>query len=77
VAALAVSQSGVPFRSADGRPARLIILIVIPKRTQRGYVKTLAGIARLLNYEEVREAFLAAKSQDEVMRIIRDEEAKS
>jgi len=76
VAALALSREGVPFQSSDGKPARLVILIVIPRRTQKGYVRTLAGIARLLNYEETREALLAAPSQREALRIVREEEAK-
>ncbi len=54
----------------------IIILIVIPRRTQKGYVRTLAGIARLLNYEETREALVSAASQREVMSIIQAEESK-
>ena len=76
VAALAVSPKGVSFLSADGKDANLIILIVIPRKTQRGYVKTLGGIARLLNYEETRSALIRADSQRAVMRIILEEEAK-
>ena len=76
VAALALSEEGVPFQTTDGKPAKIVILIAIPRQTQRMYISTLAGIARLLNYEEMRNALSSAKSAKEVVRIIADEEAK-
>lgn len=71
-----ISSAGIPFQSSDGKPSKLIILIVIPRKTQKNYVRTLAGVARLLNYEEMRLALEAAQSPAEVLRIIREEEAK-
>ena len=76
VAVLAISPEGVPFQSSDGKPARLTVLIVIPRRTRGKYVRTLAGIARILNYEEMRDALSAVKSPGEALRIIEGEEAK-
>ena len=75
VAAFATSP-GIPFQSSDGKPSRIIVLLIIPKKSVQKHVRTLAGIARLLNYEEMREALVAAKSAREVTDIIRDEEAK-
>ncbi len=74
-AALAISPEGIPFESTDGRPARLIALLAIPRRAVRSHVKTLAGIARLMGSEETRLAILAAGSAAEVLRTIRREEA--
>lgn len=74
--AVLATSPGVPFQSSDGQPARVIILIVIPRRTQRDYIRTLAGVARLLNYEEMRDALTSATSPAEVLRILREEESK-
>ena len=76
LAALAVSPAGIPFQSADGRPARLIILLVIPRKAVQKHIRTLAGIAKLLQYEEMRTALTNARSPREALQVIREEEQK-
>jgi len=76
VAALGISPAGIQFQSADGKPAKLIMLLAIPKRNVQMHVRTLAGVARLMNYEEMRSALLGARTPDEVVKIIRHEEEK-
>jgi len=75
-AAVGISPQGVPFQSADGKPATLIILLVSPRHSAQKHVRTLAAIARLLNYEEMRTALLNAKTAAEVVRIVKEEEDK-
>jgi mannitol/fructose-specific phosphotransferase system IIA component (Ntr-type) len=76
LAALAVSPAGIPFQSADGQPARLIILLVIPRKAVQKHIRTLAGIAKLLQYEEMRDALTNARSPREALQVIREEEQK-
>ena len=76
VAALAIAPEGIPFQSADGRPARLVILLVIPRKAVQKHIRTLAGIARLLQYEEMRDALTGARSAREALQVIREEEKK-
>jgi PTS system fructose-specific IIA component len=76
LAMLGISPEGIPFQSTDSRPAQLIIMLVIPRKAVQTHIRTLAGIARLLNYEELREALVRARSSHEVLQIIRDEEKK-
>ena len=76
LAALAIAPEGIPFQSADGRPARLVILLVIPRKAVQKHIRTLAGIARLLQYEEMRDALTGARSAREALAVIRDEEKK-
>lgn len=76
LAALAISPEGIPFQSADGRPARLVILLVIPRRSVQKHIRTLAGIARLLQYEEMREALTRSRSPREALQVIKEEEQK-
>jgi PTS system fructose-specific IIA component len=75
LAALALSP-GVPFQSSDGQPARLIILLVIPRKAVQKHIRTLAGIAKLLQYEEMRDALTNARSPREALQVIREEEQK-
>lgn len=76
VAAVGISPAGIPFQSADGTPATLIILLVSPRHSAQKHVRTLAAIARLLNYEEMRTALLNAKTPAEVVRVVKEEEDK-
>ncbi len=70
VAAFATSRSGVPFESIDGHPAKLIILLVIPKDRFRKHIQTLAGIARLLNQADLRDDLINAETAKDIMDII-------
>ncbi len=74
VGALAVAPEGVPFRSADGQPARLITLLAIPREAVQLHIRTLAGIARVLSSEETREALVRAATPRDVLRVIREKE---
>jgi mannitol/fructose-specific phosphotransferase system IIA component (Ntr-type) len=76
LAALATAPEGIPFQSADGQPAQLIILLVIPRKAVQRHIRTLAGIARLLQYEEMRVALLGSRSGREALKVIREEEQK-
>jgi PTS system fructose-specific IIA component len=77
LAALGILPDGVNFQSQDNKPAHLIMLLVIPKKSLQIHIRTLAGVARMLNFEEMRQALLAARSAQEALRIIRDEEQKA
>mgnify|MGYP001376210983 CR=1 FL=1 len=75
VGAVAISKVGVPFESSDESLSRIIVLLVIPKRDVRRHVRTLAGIAGLLNSEEMRSALMDADSAQQAAEIIRKAEA--
>ena len=76
LAAVGLSSSGIPFQTPDGQPARIVVLLLIPHRERLQHTSTLAGIARLLNYEETREALARARNAREALQIIRDEEQR-
>ncbi len=56
---------GLAFDSIDGKPARLVVLLVIPRNQKLLHIRTLADVARVLGREGVREALLAAETPDE------------
>jgi PTS system nitrogen regulatory IIA component len=76
VGVIGISKTGIPFESLDSRPAQIIVLLVIPRDKFQQHVRTLAGIARLFNHEQMAEALKNAKSSEEAMEIIRIEEGK-
>lgn len=51
---------GLPFESIDGQPARLVVLLVIPRAQKLLHIRTLADVARVLGDADVRSALLAA-----------------
>lgn len=70
LAAVGISKEGIPFDSLDGKPAELIVLLVIPKGAAQQHVRTLAGIARLAENAELRRRIRSARSADEVLEVI-------
>lgn len=70
VVSIGIHKSGIPFESQDGKPARLIVLLVIPKGAFQDHVRTLAGIARLASNQDLRERIIASATPDEVLNII-------
>ena len=74
VCALGVAPAGVEFESLDDLPAKLIILLVIPRQKFSQHVRTLAGIARLLNHARMRERLKQAETPAQVLQILREEE---
>jgi mannitol/fructose-specific phosphotransferase system IIA component (Ntr-type) len=72
VAALGTSANGIPFESADGLPARLIIILVLPKGKFEHHVRTLAGVSRLATRPELRERVLSAPTAADLAAVLRD-----
>ncbi len=74
--AIGISKKGIPFESLDEQDSDLIVLLVIPKDKFQKHVRTLAGIARLFNHDEMTTALRNAPTAEEVMNIIVTEEGK-
>jgi mannitol/fructose-specific phosphotransferase system IIA component (Ntr-type) len=67
---------GLSFESIDARPARLVVLLVIPRSQKLLHIRTLADVARVLAQESVREALLAARSGTEAWNALQAAEVK-
>jgi mannitol/fructose-specific phosphotransferase system IIA component (Ntr-type) len=68
-------EEGLPFASIDARPARLVILLVIPRAQKLLHIRTLADVARVLGVESVREALLAARTPAEAWSALAERDA--
>ncbi|HVM32029.1 MAG TPA: PTS sugar transporter subunit IIA [bacterium] len=73
-AAFGVSQEGISFDALDGEPVNLFFLLVAPEGAAGAHLKALARISSLLKDKFFRKSLLSAKSPDEVIKIIQEEE---
>lgn len=58
-------EEGLAFESIDAQPARLVVLLVIPRSQKLLHIRTLADVARVLGTEAVRERLVSAESPQE------------
>jgi nitrogen PTS system EIIA component len=77
VAAFARSPGGIRWDSLDGEPTRLIFLLAGPADLPGPYLKTLAGVSRLLSGARCRTRLLEAAGEAEMLAVLRDEEDRS
>lgn len=54
-------EGGLAFDSIDAQPARLVVLLVIPRTQKLLHIRTLADVARTLSRDDVRAALLEAE----------------
>jgi PTS system fructose-specific IIC component len=74
LAAMGTSTKGIPFDPADGEPARLLILVIIPKGSFQAHVRTLAGISGVARNEGLRARILEASTPEEILSLLREAE---
>ena len=76
VAAFGLSKNGVDFDSLDGEPAHIFFLLLAPEESAGPHLKALARISRMLKDRYFRDLLRKAKDEDEVLRIIQEEDSK-
>jgi mannitol/fructose-specific phosphotransferase system IIA component (Ntr-type) len=73
---LALPAKPLEYGSLDGVPVSIILFIVAPADGDNNeYLHTMARISRLLGKNNVREQILKAKSPEEIIDIVADNEA--
>lgn len=70
--AVGLKKKGIDFKSADGQPSNIIILILSSSTQSGPHVRCLAEIGRLLQSETNRKKILAAKDAETVLKIMTD-----
>jgi K+:H+ antiporter len=68
--ALGRAPGGIDFDAPDGRPARIVFLLLIPPKAYEEEVRILASIARATYDARAREELSAASGIDEVTRVL-------
>ncbi len=69
--AFARSTPGLDFDCLDGEPAHLFFVIVAPPYDDQQYLKIYKQLAMAFHTTDVREAFLRAQDEGEVIRAMR------
>ncbi len=73
-AAFGLSPEGISFDSLDGEPVNIFFLLVAPEGAAGAHLKALARISSLLKDKYFRKTLLVAKTPEEVVKIIQEEE---
>lgn len=74
ICAFGIAPKGIPFRSLDGKLAKIIVLLLIPKKDFEGEVNAIRGIQHLLDNQELVARLLKATAPSEAYGIIEAEE---
>jgi Kef-type K+ transport system membrane component KefB/mannitol/fructose-specific phosphotransferase system IIA component (Ntr-type) len=68
--ALGFAKDGIDFNAADGLPATLVFLLLVPARAHDQEVRILAAIAQAVLEPAAREQLLKATSEQEVVALL-------
>jgi fructose-specific phosphotransferase system IIA component len=72
---MAIVPQGMDFDSIDNQPARIVILLLVPKSKLTQHIKTLAQIAKLMSNENLRNKLLTSKTPESIIKTIKDFES--
>jgi len=75
VVAVGVAHHGIEFNSLDGKPVKIIVMIVGPDHQHEQYLRILARTTLLLKSAMNRQAILGAKTEDDVYRLFTERSA--
>lgn len=64
------SPAGIDFAAPDGRPARIILLFIVPKRASGLYLQAMGAFLGLLRQPAHFDALVEAKSPEELLRLV-------
>lgn len=64
------SSEGVDYQSLDGEPSKLFFMIAAPSDAADSHIEVLSKLTTLLLDDNIREALLNAKTEDEVLEIL-------
>jgi PTS system nitrogen regulatory IIA component len=70
------TREGLDFAALDGEPVDLLFLLLSPPDSEAQHLRLLARLARIFTVEEVLEKLRGAKGPEELLRMLRDEDAR-
>ena len=74
VMAFGRSTNGIPFDSADNKPAQLIFLLAGPQTATSEHLKLLSKLSRLLTEQQFRAQLIEAPTAEEVIELFHQAE---
>jgi len=76
ICALGTAKNGINFGSRDDKPAKIVLLMLAPKKSIVQEIETLAGVEHLLEHDHFSDRILEGDTGEEVYEMIKAEEAK-
>jgi fructose-specific phosphotransferase system IIA component len=76
VMTIGIAPEGLDFQSVDGKPVKIIILLVSPLDQTGPHIQALASISRLMLDETFKESLEQASSADEVYDLLHAKESE-
>lgn len=74
VMAIGIAHDPIDFESVDGKPVKIIILLVSPANQTGPHIQALAQISRLMLDEQFKQGLEKATSPDEVYELMNNKE---
>lgn len=74
VMAIGIAREPIEFESIDGRPVKIIILLVSPADQTGPHIQALARISRLMLNTDFKQKLEKAASAKEVYKLLSDQE---
>ena len=69
-----LSRNGVNFESMDGRPTYIFFLLVTPENSIDLHLKLLSQISRILKNDLLKQRLRNARSPQDILDVIREED---
>jgi fructose-specific phosphotransferase system IIA component len=67
--AFGIKQDGIEFDTLDGKPAKMIFLVLSPRNTSGPHIQALAAISRNMKEKDIRNKALGARNEKELESI--------
>ena len=71
---LGISKNGIEYDAIDNENVNIFVMFLCPKNEEQEYLRVLARISRMIKEDKFRENLIKAKTKEEIIEIIRNEE---
>ena len=69
-----ISKNGIEYESLDEDKVNIFFMFLCPENQTQEYLRILARISRFIREERFVDSLLKAKTNEEIVKIIREEE---
>lgn len=76
VVALGLAPAGIDFDAPDGRPARIVFLLLLPPKAYEREVRVLAALARSVFDQQARESLLRSVTLEDAVKSLDEHDAR-
>jgi len=73
---IAVDHIGIECDAPDGVPVKLFFVVLTPEANISDHLKVLAKISKLIKLTDFKKRALSAKTSEEILHILKEEESK-